>query len=88
MPNASPTDSLYLEKQQALSLTNHEIVHTQRQTSIDQDVKVFPNSDLTATALEAEESYYRRYPNRWSYIRETYLRDAASEFFGTMLLVL
>lgn len=44
--------------------------------------------DVAEQALDAERRFYRRYPNRWCYIREKYLRDAASEFFGTMMLLL
>lgn len=45
-------------------------------------------NDISVEALTANHIFYRRYPNRWSCIRERYLRDAASEFFGTMLLLM
>lgn len=40
------------------------------------------------SAEAAEALYYQKYPNRWSYIRQTYLRDAASEFLGTMIMLM
>lgn len=46
-----------------------------------------PN-DISTDAVAANRRFYQRYPNRWCYIRERYLRDAASEFFGTMILLM
>lgn len=45
-------------------------------------------NDITTDALAANRRFYQRYPNRWCYIRERYLREAASEFFGTMILLM
>ncbi|KAF9513463.1 hypothetical protein BS47DRAFT_1372543 [Hydnum rufescens UP504] len=38
--------------------------------------------------FEAEGEYYAIYPNRWAYYRKHYLREAASEFLGCMVLVI
>ena len=41
---------------------------------------------LPSSSLDAK--YYSEFPNQWAKIRKLYVRDAASEFLGTMMLVL
>lgn len=58
--------------------TVHEIEH-QRRDHYD------PDDDYKLAELH---DYYTKYPNHWAYIRNTYLREAVSEFVGTMLLII
>jgi len=37
---------------------------------------------------EREAKSHAAYPNRWAYIRNKYLRDFASEFLGTMMIII
>lgn len=88
-----PTLSIDIDKQHTLPFSHyeHQLHSTLTHTTQIPDDKIHPNStpsDLAAEALDAEYRFYRRYPNRWCYIRETYLRDASSEFFGCMILLL
>ncbi|PCH39901.1 aquaporin [Wolfiporia cocos MD-104 SS10] len=46
-----------------------------------------PMDDISSTSTDVEDTYYTKYPNRWSRVREL-LRDAAAEFLGTMVLVI
>jgi hypothetical protein len=47
-----------------------------------------PQLPTSSAHFEAEQEYYAAHPNRWAYIRKHYLRDAASEFLGCMILIM
>lgn len=57
-------------------------------SEISKHFEAFAAGGLDSAAAAAEASYYQKYPNRWSYLRQTYIRDAASEFLGTMVMVM
>ncbi|KAF8323295.1 aquaporin [Clavulina sp. PMI_390] len=37
---------------------------------------------------ERDQAYYTAYPNRWAFLRNRYIRDFASEFLGTMMIII
>ena len=61
---------------------------TAQNRSVDKLFDDAPSPPALLPSSSLDVKYYSEYPNRWSQIRKHYVRDAASEFLGTMMLVM